>query len=82
MRASRGGRVAVAARQLSGWGKTVVMDHLDGHLTVYTGMDQILATPGAYLRQGTPVGRVGDRALHFEIRQGGQAKNTMALLPE
>ncbi len=82
VRASRSGRVAVAARRLSGWGKTVIVDHLDGHLTVYTGMDQLLAVPGSYLRQGTPLGRVGQDALHFEIRFGHQPKNTLALLPE
>src|SRR3989338_8210404 len=45
-RASRSGRVAVATQHLSGWGRTVVMDHLDGYLSIYSGLDQILISPG------------------------------------
>ncbi len=82
IRASRTGRVVVAARQLSGWGKTVVLDHLDGQLSIYAGMDQLLVAPGALLRQGTPLGRLGTGQLHFEIRSGAQPKNTLALLPQ
>ena len=82
VRASRSGRVAVATRQLSGWGKTVVLDHLDGYLSIYAGLDQVLAAPGARLRQGIPLGVVGDHALHFEIRYGSAPKNALALLPE
>ena len=81
VRASRGGRVAVAARALSGWGKTVVVDHLDGYATVYTGLDQMLVSPGGDLRQGTPLGNLGPRPLHFEIRYGVTTKNPLALLP-
>ena len=81
VRASRGGRVAVATHRLSGWGSTVVLDHLDGYLTVYAGLDQILVAPGADLRQGIPLGSLGARALHFEIRYGHTPRNTLALLP-
>ncbi|MBI1992466.1 MAG: LysM peptidoglycan-binding domain-containing M23 family metallopeptidase [Candidatus Omnitrophica bacterium] len=81
VRATRGGRVAVASRQLSGLGKTVVLDHLEGHLSVYAGLDQILVSPGATLRQGMPIGILGSRVLHFEIRQGVTPKNVLALLP-
>ena len=82
VRASRSGRVAVATQQLSGWGKTVVMDHPDGHLTVYAGLDQILVSPGTELRQGTPLGTLGSRALHFEIRYRASARDALALLPK
>lgn len=81
VRASRSGRVAVAAHRLSGWGKTVVIDHLDGYLTIYSGLDQLLVAPGAGLRQGTPIGSLGAQALHFEIRHGVRPKNALALLP-
>ena len=81
VRASRSGRVAVATRQLSGLGKTVVLDHLDGYLTVYAGLDQILVSPGTTLRQGMPIGSVGSKALHFEIRYEAKPKNVLALLP-
>jgi len=81
IRASRSGRIAVATQRLSGWGKTVVIDHLDGFLTVYAHLDQMLVAPGVDVRQGAPVGSVGPRALHFEIRLGARPKNTVALLP-
>ena len=81
VRASRSGRVAVATSRLAGWGKTVVLDHLDGYLSIYAGLDQILVTPGTDLRQGIPVGVLGSRALHFEIRYGKTPRNTLALLP-
>ena len=81
VRASRSGRVAVATRNLSGWGRTIVLDHLDGYLSIYAGLDQLLAAPGTMLRQGIPLGVIGERALHFEIRYGSAAQNTLALLP-
>lgn len=81
VRASRSGRVAVATHRLSGWGKAVILDHLDGYLTVYAGLEQLLTTPGASLRQGVPLGSIGSRALHFEIRYGTTLKDTLALLP-
>ena len=73
---------STSTRQLSGWGKTIVLDHMDGHLTVYTGLDQLLVEPGMQTPQGTPLGTLGTRALHFEIRYGSQPKNTVALLPQ
>lgn len=82
VRASRGGRVAVAAHELSGWGKAVLLDHLDGYLSVYAGLEQILVSPGTSLRQGTPLGSLGPRPLHFEIRYGAIPKHTLAMLPE
>lgn len=82
VRASRSGRVAVATSQLAGWGKTVVLDHLDGYFTVYAGLDQIFSAPGASLRQGTPLGSLAHRPLHFEIRYGTRPSQTLALLPK
>lgn len=81
VRASRGGRVAVAARRLSGWGNTVILDHLDGYLSVYAGLEQLLAAPGAAIRQGVPIGTAGPGGLHFEIRRGIYAQDALALLP-
>ena len=81
VRASRSGRVAVATGHLAGWGKTVVLDHLDGYYTIYSKLDQILVAPGADLRQGTPVGNLGPHALYFEIRHGIRPRDPLALLP-
>jgi len=82
VRASRSGQVALATRQLSGLGKTVILDHADGYLTIYAGLDDVLVMPGTRLRQGMPLGSVGSRALHFEIRYGTTPKNALALLPQ
>ncbi len=81
VRAARGGRVAVATQQLSSWGKTVIIDHLDGYLTVYAGLSQILVNPGMDLRQGTPLGTLQSQWLHFEIRYGPSPRNALTLLP-
>jgi len=81
VRASRSGRVAVATSQLAGWGKTVILDHLDGYFTIYAGLDQIVVVPGASLRQGTPIGSLAHRPLHFEIRYGTRPHHAVALLP-
>lgn len=81
VRASRSGRVAVATRHLSGLGKTVVLDHQDGYVTVYAGLDHLLVAPDTVLRQGMPLGALGSSALHFEIRYEAKPKNALALLP-
>ena len=81
VRASRTGRVAVAARQLEGLGKTVLLDHADGYVTVYAGLHQLLVVPGAEIRQGTPVGRLGRVPLVFEIRYSTQPRDPVRLLP-
>lgn len=81
VRAVRTGRVAVAARDLVGWGKTVILDHGDGYTSVYAGLDQLLVDPGMSVAQGNPVGSIGAEPLHFEIRQGTSPANPMQLLP-
>ena len=81
VRASRGGRVAVATHRLSGWGNTIILDHLDGYLSVYAGLEQLLIQPGTSIRQGVPIGTAGPGGLHFEIRRGIHAQDALALLP-
>ena len=81
VRASRTGRVAVAARQVAGLGDTVILDHGDGYSTVYCGMAQVLVSPGAEIRQGNPVGRLGRAPLYFEIRQGTSPRDPLRALP-
>jgi len=73
--------VAVTARQLSGWGKTVILHHPDGYLTVYAGLREILVVPRAAIQQGRPLGSAGPRALYFEIRYGQTPTDPLALLP-
>ena len=81
VRASRTGRVAVATRQLVGWGKTVVLDHGDGYVTVYAGLEQVLVSPGTVVQQGNTLGQLGREPLYFEIRYGTSLRNPRRLLP-
>ena len=81
IRASRSGRVAVADHRISGWGSTLVVDHGDGLLTIYSGLGQILAGPGQVIQQGVPIGRAGQKDIHFEIREGAVAQDALSLLP-
>jgi murein DD-endopeptidase MepM/ murein hydrolase activator NlpD len=81
VRASRSGRIAVATQRLSGWGKTVLIDHRDGYFSIYGGLAQLLVSPGSDVRQGIPVGSLGSGSLYFEIRYGLEQKSTLALLP-
>jgi murein DD-endopeptidase MepM/ murein hydrolase activator NlpD len=81
VRAARSGRIAVATDNLSGFGKTVIIDHLDGYLTIYAGLEDMSVQPGADIRQGIVLGHLGENALHFEIRYGNKPRNAAALLP-
>ena len=59
----------------------MVIDHLDGYFTVYAGLEQLLVAPGMTVPQGTAVGNIGTRPLHFEVRYGALPKNSLTLLP-
>ena len=82
VRASRTGRVTVAAHRLSGWGQTIILDHEDGYVSIYAGLEELFAVPGRWIRQGMPVGRLGRTDLHFEIRHAAGSRDTLALLPQ
>ncbi len=81
VRASRSGRVAVATKRLAGLGSTVILDHGDGYVSIYSGLDQILVTPGTAVRQGSPVGQIGRTPLYFEIRYRTRPRDPLSLLP-
>jgi septal ring factor EnvC (AmiA/AmiB activator) len=73
--------VAVAAQQLVRQGKTVILDHGDGYLTIYCGLDQLLVSPGRQVRQGNPIGQLGQVPLYFEIRFGSRLLDPLRMLP-
>jgi murein DD-endopeptidase MepM/ murein hydrolase activator NlpD len=81
VRASRSGRVAVSAGRLADLGRTVVLDHGDGFLTIYGRMADVAVAPGTQAAQGVPLGRMGASPLYFEVRQGMAARDPIALLP-
>ena len=73
--------VAVASQHLAGWGKTVILDHGDGYVTIYAGLQDVLVSPGLQIAQGNPVGRLGQRPLYFEIRNDARPLDPLKLLP-
>ena len=73
------GEVAYAA-PLQGYGNTVIVDHGDGYLSIYTGLSQISAGAGSRVSARQTIGRSGslpdgENGLYFEIRYRNQAMN-------
>ena len=81
VRATRSGRVAVAARHVTELGNTIVLDHGDGYLSIYCGLDEMFVAPGSDIRQGNPIGRLGRTPLYFEIRYRTVPRDPLAMLP-
>jgi murein DD-endopeptidase MepM/ murein hydrolase activator NlpD len=82
--AAREGDV-VLADYMSGYGKTVMIDHKDGLISVYARNARLLVKLGDHVYKGdaiAEVGLIGNRAVeHFEIRHGSQATNPLYYLP-
>jgi len=68
-------------------GKAVVLQHGSGLRTVYAHLSIIIAHEGDTVRQGEPIGGVGETGrttgphLHFEVRKNGIALNPDDYLP-
>ncbi len=84
VKASRTGRI-VFADYLSGYGNTVILDHLDGYFTVYSNNARILVNLGDVVLKGKEIAQIGRRndlaALHFEIRRNSIEDNPLYYLP-
>ena len=78
------GRV-IGAGWGGGYGREVEIAHGSGVTSLYGHMSQIVAQPGSYVRAGQLIGYVGSSGLstgphlHFEVRQGGQPVNPLAV---
>lgn len=87
--ASRSGKVVFYNLNFKGYGKTVIIDHGDGFLTVYTKNSQVFAKLGDFVSKGTVIASVGSAGntadkneyLHFEIRKGYTPQNPYYYLP-
>lgn len=61
---------------LGGHGRTVVVQHAGGFVTMYAHLKRALVGVGAEIHRGTPIGLVGNTGrstgphLHFEVRRG------------
>lgn len=78
------GDVAYAA-SLRGYGNTVIVDHGDGYLSIYTGLSSINVAAGNRVGARQSLGRSGrlpsgEDGLYFEIRYRNQAMNPLSWL--
>ena len=85
--AARGGRVVFYSSDFDVYGKTVIIDHGDGFLTVYARNSEVFVKAGDRVDKGSVIARAGfsgrDRSvyLHFQIRKGHIPQNPNFYLP-
>jgi len=80
--ASRSGRV-VFADYLSGYAYTVILDHEDGFLSVYSQNEKLSVKLGETVTKGMPISQVGSKGhLYFEIRRNTLSENPLYYLPK
>jgi murein DD-endopeptidase MepM/ murein hydrolase activator NlpD len=85
--ASRSGKVVFYSPNFKGFGKTIIVDHGDGFLTVYARNSEALVKIGDQVQKGTLIAKVGSRGrdkstyLHFEIRKSYIPQNPYFYLP-
>jgi len=85
--AAADGEVLYAADTGGALGKAVVLQHGAALRTVYAHLSVVIAREGETVRQGQPIGGVGDTGratgphLHFEVRRQGTPINPEDLLP-
>ena len=76
----------IYAGWMGGYGNVVLIDHLNGLVTVYAHQSSIATGDGARVSQGQVIGSVGSTGnstgphLHFETRVWGTAVNPMQYL--
>jgi len=76
--AARAGRVIFLEERFGSYGRTLILDHGDGLVTVYAGVGDVLVSLGQAVEQRTPIARLADGSgtpLHFEIRHRARAHN-------
>jgi lipoprotein NlpD len=86
VRAAADGRVVYAGKGLPGLGRSIVLLHKSGWVTVYGSNRELHVRAGDEVRRGewiAEVGRsgsTGDAHLHFELREGGDRRDPSPLL--
>lgn len=86
--AAADGRVSAAGYLpgYAGYGLVVVVEHRDGHETLYAHLSRVDVRQGEWVRGGRPLGLAGCTGsctgthLHFELRRRGRAVDPLALL--
>ena len=85
--ASRAGKVVFYDSKLKGYGKTLIVDHLDGFSTLYAYNSNVLVKAGDQVTQGQVIAKTGSSGrskgtcLHFQIRKAGKPQNPFYFLP-
>lgn len=86
VKAADSGYVAIAARQDSGYGLYVVIDHGNGFQTLYAHFSAITVKVGQSVTKGQQIGLCGSTGkstgphVHFEIKLNGVRRNPAAYL--
>lgn len=81
--AALSGKVIYTGSGFSGYGKTVMIDHQNGFLTLYSHLKKILTKAGRRVRQREIIGKVGKTGratgphLHFEVRRNEKLVNPL-----
>jgi murein DD-endopeptidase MepM/ murein hydrolase activator NlpD len=85
--ASRSGKVVFYSPNFYNYGKTLIIDHGDGFLSVYARNSEVFIKAGDNIKRGEVIAKVGSAGrdkneyLHFEIRKGHIAQNPNFYLP-
>jgi LysM repeat protein len=85
--AADSGYVVAAGWDDSGYGRTILIDHGKGYLTLYAHLDKYYVEVGDSVSKGENIGEMGSTGnstgphLHFEIRANGVQRNPYGFLP-
>ena len=87
VKAARSGTISFCEDKVKGKGKTIIINHGDGFLTVYAHNSENLVDLGETVKQGQAIALVGNTGrcehpqLYFEIRKGHKPQNPFYYLP-
>lgn len=73
--AANSGVVVFTSQELKSYGKTIVISHYNGIMTVYALLSKILVKPGEQINQGSSIAKSENGIVHFEIRKGHISQN-------